>query len=263
MCYVFPDMERERGLSGSTLKLIACAFMLLDHIMKIFQAELLALMSYPLYSIISSFGTVAFFIFAYMVAEGVRYTRDVRRYLLRLLLFALASEVPFRLAKGLILGVPPFSLFGTQNVIFTFLYGVIACVLYDYFSKAGKWGYGWASVVFMTLLAFILESDYYSYGVLTVFLMYVVKERRSRLFLLSVMIFFFFITGEILPEIILYGFSPQRLYRYVSVLLVSQLNVLLLSFYNGRRGWGGRYFFYVFYPAHLLILSLLHNLIIF
>lgn len=251
-------MERERGLSGSTLKLIACTFMLLDHVMKVFQAELLAYLSYPVYSIISSFGTVAFFIFAYMVAEGVRHTHDVRRYMLRLLIFALISEVPFRLAKGIILYVPPFSLFGTQNVIFTFLYGVIACVAYDYFCDRGKWGYGWGCVVFMTLLAFILETDYYSYGVMTVFLMYIVKERRQRLILLSVMILFFFITGEIMPEILLYGFTPSSLYRYVSVLIISQLNVLLLSFYNGSRGRGGRYFFYIFYPVHLLLISILH-----
>lgn len=84
-----------KDLNATTLKIIAVITMLIDHIAYVLQ---IYSYSYSTYHIMRIIGRIAFPIFAFMIAEGAKHTRDIRKYLLRLLIFAFISEVPFDLA---------------------------------------------------------------------------------------------------------------------------------------------------------------------
>ena len=107
------------GIDALTLKLLAMAFMLLDHTWA-------TVWSVPWFTMI---GRLAFPIFAFQIVEGFYHTSDRKRYMKRMALFALLSEIPFNLMVSDSL-IYPFH----QNVMLTFL---IALLLMN-FSKTGK-----------------------------------------------------------------------------------------------------------------------------
>lgn len=109
-------MEKKKGISGSTLKMIAIVTMLIDHIGAAVLARLLmvnglgeldqtntdAIMQwlsangalYWMYTVMRMIGRVAFPIFCFLLVEGFLHTHDVKKYAMRLGLFALLSEIP-------------------------------------------------------------------------------------------------------------------------------------------------------------------------
>ena len=97
-----------KGINTFTLKMIALIAMLCDH---------LGHTLFPQLSILRIIGRISFPIFAYVLVEGFFYTRDVKKYLTRLGLMALLSEIPFDLmASQKVLE------FGHQNVFFTLFF---------------------------------------------------------------------------------------------------------------------------------------------
>ena len=123
-------MER-KGFSGSELKMIAIATMLIDHIAATVIIRVLKFGGYndslyQLYRVMRNIGRIAFPIFCFLLVEGFMHTRDREKYALRLGCFAAISEIPFDLAfNGKILEV------GYQNVFFTLLLGLLTMMAYD------------------------------------------------------------------------------------------------------------------------------------
>ncbi|MEG1942513.1 MAG: TraX family protein, partial [Angelakisella sp.] len=100
-------------MTSFTLKIIAIAAMLIDHIGYMFFPDMI---------IFRLIGRIAFPIFAFFVAEGIRFTHDRKKYLTRLLLLAVISEIPFDLMRNGSAFSP-----SSQNVCFTLAVGVV-CV---------------------------------------------------------------------------------------------------------------------------------------
>ncbi len=98
-------MEQSKGLDGGTLKLMAAALMLIDHVGAILLPETV---------ILRCIGRLAFPVFAFFIAEGYAHTRSFGRYLLRMAIWAAVSEIPFNLEFG------HFFVPGRQNVLWTF-----------------------------------------------------------------------------------------------------------------------------------------------
>lgn len=98
-------MEQSKGLDGGTLKLIAAALMLIDHVGAILLPETV---------ILRCIGRLAFPIFTFFIAEGYAHTQSFGRYLLRMAIWAAVSEIPFNLEFG------HFFVPGRQNVLWTF-----------------------------------------------------------------------------------------------------------------------------------------------
>lgn len=136
-------------MTWNVVKLIAIVAMTIDHATTLpIQMFLLdhfdipLSVTFPIIQMMHLIGRIAFPIFAYGVAQGCMYTKNQKKYLLRLLVFALLSEIPFSLA------LQQSVRFGMTNVIFTLLLGALGCVAWKSFRERKKQGRPYLSLLF-------------------------------------------------------------------------------------------------------------------
>jgi hypothetical protein len=228
------------------LKIIALVTMLIDHmgavIPEFFGFEPQGLNYFRV------IGRLAFPIFVYLIAEGFRYTKNRAKYLARLFAFAIISQIPFALAFN-----SQISFFADTNIFYTLFLGGAAIVVYEMFREKNIWTLvAVLPAIGFALLAEFLTADYGAYGVVFIFLMYVIKNFRPRLAAMAVLCLW---QHEYTLELLINGYdvSTVRLLMIPATLVP----VLLIFFYNGKPGMKMKWLFYIAYPAHLLILSLL------
>lgn len=242
------NIERQRkGLSGSTLKIIAIVTMLIDHIgATIVESAMYSLVGnqqalMTVYYIMLSMriiGRLAFPIFCFLLVEGFFHTKNVKKYTLRLFIFALISEFAFDFAFN-----QSFLEFSHQNVFFTLLIGVLMMWAMEYLKNRFKDNKRAFSVLFVivavlaSVLADIIKCDYGSLGIIVIMMMYIFRNYKI-LKALTVCSVFALRTN----------FSIQSL---------AGLAFIPILFYNGKKGLSLKYFFYAFYPVHLFILGLI------
>ncbi len=214
-------------LDGTMLKLIAMVSMVIDHVGDNF---------FPGQTWMRIIGRIAMPIFAFFIAEGFLHTRDRKKYLLRMGLFALVSELPFDLLTA------GWVDFGHQNVMCTFFLAILALTAYERITRdrhtPGQIALGIGAVLLFMVLAVILATDYSLYGVGLVFVFYMLRGEKLWLRNLSGMLF-------------------HLLTRNVGIYIFGLLGFLPLFLYNGKKGRGLKWLFYVFYPGHMLILWIL------
>ena len=230
-------MERIRGLDGGTLKCIAAALMLTDHVGAILLPEVLAL---------RCVGRLAFPIFAFFIAEGYAHTRDFGRYFRRLAILAVVSEIPFNLENGAVFDLT------RQNVLFTFCLALLT--LRGLEALGRERGFGrWAGCGLVLAAGFaageLLRTDYGGWGVVTVALLQLCRDGKyAKLWLLLAMAA---VNGLGMGSLTMPVFGGEM---PIQIFAVAALPVIWL--YNGQAGPKGlRRAFYVFYPAHLLVLE--------
>ena len=239
-------------MTWNVLKWVAIAAMLIDHT----AAVMGGLFPFSWYDPMRDVGRMAFPIFAYGIAQGCVYTHSARRYLGRLLLFAVLSEIPYRLA--LRAGSLAFGLF---NVFFTLLAGAACCQIVKFCkSKGRRWA--WAAVVpvgAIVLLCEMQHTDYGGFGVLCILLPYLFWESKpARIIALGSVVALIYIVvshfqGFGMPLYWIY--APENVGSMVRETLFALAGVGLIALYNGQPGSKkGKWAFYVFYPAHLLAL---------
>ena len=227
-------LERWKFLNKLTLQCIGMGTMLIDHIGAALLPDILLL---------RCVGRLAFPIFAYFIAEGFVRTRNRKKYLLRMFLFALAAEIPFNLVAGGDLWDPVH-----QNVLFTFCIALLCLGRSDQLRQRHEgtllWAVGMALVSAAGFAAGeLLCTDYGGWGVLLVIGFFLCRELpgyyRNGAELLCMVVF---------TAIAIGGIEALAL-----------LSLPLLWLYNGEPGKQSRsiqYACYAFYPTHLLILGL-------
>ena len=164
---VYENNLKHFSISAAMLHILAMALMLMDHL----WATL-----FPAQEWLTCAGRLAFPIFAFMIVEGYFHTHNFKKYALRLLLFAVLSEVPFDLMYGGTWFYPVH-----QNVIWTLLMGLIGIHLMENVRKKRKTPiYLLAAVVVAVgaVLGTVCMVDYYGAGVLTVFIFYFFRKRK-------------------------------------------------------------------------------------
>ena len=230
-------MERSRGLDGGTLKGIAAALMLTDHVGAILLPEV---------PVLRCVGRLAFPIFAFFIAEGYAHTRDFGRYFRRLAILAVVSEIPFNLENGAVFDP------ARQNVLWTFCLALLT--LRGLEALGRERGFGrWAGCGLVLAAGFaageLLRTDYGGWGVVTVALLYLCRDGKyAKLWLLLAMAA---VNGLGMGSLTMPVFGGEM---PIQIFAVAALPVIWL--YNGQAGPKGlRRAFYVFYPAHLLVLE--------
>lgn len=239
-----------RVLNRDVIKYIAMLTMLLNHIAHMFLTK-----GTPLYEILEDIGFFTAPVMCFFLVEGYTYTRSKTKYGLRFLLFAALSQIPFQLAFG----------HSGLNMIYTlFCCFLILAVLENVDSLLLR-----RALVFLLTLATVMGDWPIVAPVLTVLLAvnWGVRRKMAWSFVGNAVIF-----SVLNVQNYMFGeqgdWTPYAVYHAaLSGLGIIAAGVTVLLLYNGERAKKGthfsKYFFYLFYPAHLLILYLikisLHN----
>jgi len=240
------------------LKIIAVVAMLIDHIEVVFPG------TFGIWGRVV--GRLAFPIFVYLIAEGFRHTKSPWKFVFRLLLFAIISEPFFDVAIWGAEFPGGIDFFNATNIFYTLFFGGLTICIYNYMkgtfeSVLGKWLdriFAATPIVgFMWLAESDLRSDYGAYGVLFIFLMYVIKPLKLRLAVMFVLcVWQFRFTVLNIVEFFTQGVQLFPL-PFILMIPMTWLTVLMVAFYNGKRGPSFKWFFYAFYPVHLMVLGFL------
>ncbi|MEA2007267.1 MAG: TraX family protein [Patescibacteria group bacterium] len=178
------------------------------------------LILFPQVQIFRAIGRLAFPVFAFAISDGYRYTSNLKKYFFRLLIFAVVSQIPFMLA------INPWKL----NVIFTL---VLSLAVLHFFSKKN-----YIVVIILVTVSVIIPMDFGIYGALAASIFYFFKNKNHQIgaFVLLTIV-----------HVTILGWALQ---------LLSIFGVLIILFFPDRmpKVQLPRYFFYWFYPVHLLLL---------
>ena len=267
----------KRGISGFDLKLIAIISMFIDHFAAVviwgfINASYKVGGSYEIqassgimehillwvsnnresmwagYDVMRLVGRIAFPIYCFLIVEGFAHTKNVKKYALRLGIFALISEIPFDLAFN-----ESWLATYSNNVFFTLVIGLLVIWGISYVEKfhvvwkeknldpflGAVFTLGAAVMLIAAgvyIAEFMLFTDYGAAGVITIVVMYLL--RRAPLL------------GFSLAVLALTAMTNSNE-------IVALLGLVPLFRYTGARGKKVKYFFYVFYPAHLLFFWLI------
>lgn len=252
-------------LTGNGLKIIACISMFIDHFSKIFLAAIITKLfwmaengeiPFEQYQSFSDFvrfklydiGTIAFPIFCFLLVEGFIHTKNRKRYVGSMLAFALISELPFDLGFFSELsrrhGTFPFYL-SYQNVFFTLFLGLLCLSVLERLPKFEKEQgrkenikavlLQLGTVALVAVVAELLKCDYGGQGIIFIAGFYILRG-DCILQALGYLVLFMVTTGN----------QPT---------ICTMLAAIFILLYNGKRGkLKLKYFFYWFYPAHILLL---------
>ena len=240
------------GISSAGLHIIAMAFMFMDHL----WATLL-----PGQEWLTCIGRIAFPIFSFLIVEGYFHTHDFKKYLLRLLIFALISEIPFNLMCGGTFFYPIH-----QNVIWTFLLGLLGIHLMEtVHKKYNVWVYTLVCVLVCMvglLIGTLCMVDYYGPGVLMVFVFYFFHGKKWWCLLGQILSLYWInvvLLGGLIYTINLFGMDIEFYQQGLALLAL-----IPIWLYSGEKGLHSKffqYFCYSFYPGHMIILVLILNFI--
>lgn len=226
------NISRYQRLDGTVLKLIACLSMFIDHLGAVCFSGMMG------FRII---GRLAFPIYCFLLVEGAVHTRNMKKYILRMGIFALISEIPFDLAF-----YHRLVYMGHQNVFFTLGLGLLAIWFLEHPIEQLDIPdvlYKLLVIIAAGLIAEFFNTDYGFTGI-------------------AVICIFYYLRGQ-----------PQLKYPIAVILLAAMggvevyavLALIPILLYNGQRGRQTKamqYGFYIFYPAHLLLIAALYHLFI-
>lgn len=217
-------------MSAFTLKVIALVTMIIDHVGAVF---------FPQFIWLRYIGRLSMPIYAFLLVQGYQHTKSFTRYALRLALFAVISEVPYDLLfRGTWLE------FSNQNIMFTLLSALITMKLLDASAKSRNI-FMFIGAICAAALPYLLRFDYGVYGVAVVLCFFLFRKYRG---------------------IDAIAFSGLTYAKYMNDSNYIQLYAIAASIpillYNGKKGaLSLKYFFYIAYPAHLLLLFAVRYLV--
>lgn len=245
-------------MSALALKIIALSTMFIDHLfascVNYHSIDVLGIsrLAVPvldtnLYWLARMIGRIAFPIFCFQIVEGVRYTRDWKRYMFRLALLAIISEIPFDLALN------DFSFFdwSSQNVYWTLLFGMMIVTFMKLIDQPWKYlvwpilvfGYGYIAKNYF-------KTDYDWSGVACIAVMGLMNEPWEKVFKPWTP------QAQQLVRVVFAALGIFVLYFKNSFELYAFAALLPIALYNGSKGYSSKklqYAFYLFYPLHLLL----------
>lgn len=241
-------------MTSFALKIVAIVSMFCDHFGDAFVGH---------FSFFNLIGRIAFPIFAFQISEGYSHTKDLKKYFMRLGIFAVISQIPFSLFSYKFMNPSTFTL----NAFFTLFIGLLAIHLWNKLSNKGdgafvqkneQKGHTYSStfylsiilrivvVILLAYLANVLNTDYGFWGVIVIFAFYLFKDKK--LVMLTSFVILCIIRYGL--DIINYGFN----YAYVLLCIFTAIAAIFIGLYNGKQGKKIKYLLYFFYPVHLLLL---------
>ena len=221
-------------MTSFILKSIGVITMLFDHVGDAIIGK---------FSFCNLIGRIAFPIFAFQAVQGYIYTKDLKKHMLKLFIFACISQIPFMLFLSTFTEE-----ILTLNIFFTLFLGLLALFVYD---KCKNKVLGFLFVILTSIIAYFIHVDYGAFGILLMFCFYFFKDKKVPMAITTIVLCFL----RFVPDIIA---TPVLWYIYIQCAIFTALSLIFILFYNKKEGPKAKYFFYIFYPLHLLILYFLH-----
>ena len=209
------------NLDTNFLKMIAIFAMTLDHVGKVLFPDIM---------ILQIIGRIAFPIFAYSIVVGCLYTHNFKNYIIRLSLFAIISLPIYALRVSTTFQEYLQNL-GIWNIFFTLILGALAVKALEHKK--------WFGLIGVLLIVSLFNFDYGINGVATMLIFYIFRQKP---------LFYILINGMLLSTPLLFGGDIQ----WFAVLAL--MPIIFKTHFNIKIN---KYFFYIYYPAHLLIIYLL------
>ena len=248
-------------MTSFILKIIAMITMIIDHSGDVFNPVLGFKSVY-----FNAIGRIAFPLFAFMIVEGYRHTHNIKKYILRLFIAALISEIPFYILVVNYMHAKDFAM----DVLFTFVFGLFALLIWDF--KASKqseestkeeksksfsiedvfiWIVKIILIALLIVIATLLGFDYGETGILLILAIYLLFKKHKVLFFFSYLAISIFNYRHIFVETPLWG--------TIFVITATVIPFVFMLLYNGQKGKNTKYGMYVIYPLHLIILELIRH----
>ena len=242
--------RREFGFSRNFLLVVAMVSMLIDHIGftlirngKLYGYDLTLYENaisleqasgwLTLYRVCRMIGRISFPIYAFLIVEGFRKTSNIFKYILRILLLALISEIPFDL---MVFNELPYSVdcLEVQNVLFTYFVGLLMLLAIKAINFLPMF-LSCVPAILATIICYFLKTDYWLEGIMLIYVYYIFRHDLNVKCLFVLLITFF-----------------MTLERYYGI---GVLSVFFIYFYDGQKGYlDFKRLHYIFYPLHMLVL---------
>ena len=236
-------MKNKIQFNANYLKMIAIIAMTIDHVADLIYPGFPA---QPVAFGLHFIGRLTAPIMWFFVCEGYYYTRNVKKYMLRMFIFAVISHFAYCFAFGI--SMIPFkdSIFNQTSVIYPLFIAIVVLWMQDTELSINKW---LKRIIIFVLIWTAFPADWSCLAVLAILDMY--KKRGDLKKQMIAMI----------PYVAIYGivsfFCVSKIYALVlfGVVLVYPF----LKLYNGEKGKAGwmKWFFYIYYPAHLIIVGII------
>lgn len=216
--------KENSGMTTFLMKWIAVLTMITDHVGRMF---------FPDVHIFNIIGRIAFPLFAFLLVEGFVHTGNLKKYMLRMLIFACISEIPYDLAMQ-----ETWLEFSRQNTIWTLTLGLLMlalCRKYQY----SVWAVAGIAVVCCAAAA-LLRFDYGAGGIVLILILYFLRDRQWLKYLAMLGL-----------SVLWFGGTE----------IAAMISIIFMLAYNGKHGKNMKYMFYWFYPVHLAVLFFIKILI--
>ena len=216
--------KENSGMTTFLMKWIAVLTMITDHVGRMF---------FPDVHIFNIIGRIAFPLFAFLLVEGFVHTGNLKKYMLRMFIFACISEIPYDLAMQ-----ETWLEFSRQNTIWTLTLGLLMlarCRKYKY----SVWAVAGIAVVSCAAAA-LLRFDYGAGGIVLILILYFLRDRQWLKYLAMLGL-----------SVLWFGGTE----------IAAMISIIFMLAYNGKHGKNMKYMFYWFYPVHLAVLFFIKILI--
>ncbi len=210
------------------IKLCAFLFMLIDHV---------GLFFFPQSFYFRMIGRLSFPLFAWLIANGARHTKNRKKYLIRLVAFGIASQVPFVWALRQA-GVTTIGF----NIFFTLSIGLAVIIVIQ---KTKNIFFGMIAFLLACSISTVFSVDYGWFGIATIILSYVFFTSFWLLLIAQSLLFVSFSS---------IGLLTHNAVDIVTV--VGLFSFLIIYFYNKKKGSAKQWLLYLIYPIHFIILGL-------
>ncbi len=227
--------DRFKVLDGTALKIIAMISMIFDHVGDNFFPEM---------EWMRCIGRIAMPIFAFCLAEGFIHTHDRLKYLRRMIIFGIISEIPFDLVTA-----REVLEFSHQNIMLTFSWAILGLLIFEKIGKSElrTWAKNLLRVlvfILFVILSLVFMLDYNMVAVSLIFVFYLLREKGDHIRYPA-------------------AAGVHMLFRNVGIYWFGLLGFIPILLYNHKRGKGLKWLFYAFYPGHLLaiwaLLRIMHG----
>lgn len=239
-------LQEKKGLNSNQLKIIAIVAMTIDHMVAVI---------YPNYPtdwwilVCHVIGRLTAPIMWYFIAEGYHYTHDVKKYAIRLFGFAIISHFAYNFAFGIPFIPFQTTVFNQTSVIWSLAWGLIGLIIMDH-PKLKQW---MKTLILIGICVISFCSDWSCIAVMAI--VHIGQHRGDFKKQMIGMVFWCAMYA------IVFFFFINKIYGIIQLFVV--LTIPFLKSYNGERGkWKGmKWFFYLYYPLHLVICGIIRLLL--